>query len=205
MMTEKESLKDKNVEARIDGHLARRLSWAPVRVLAIITGFALIRGVLALIGRFLLMLRRRATVTASGGSMTLDVRWSIMGKVFREARTVSPIGSIEAAGFENRKRYVHLLIGFGCLAVGVWVGVQYLVDGLRSGYPLLALVGAGIVAAGVILDLVLYLWIPEGDGRNRVILVMGPWRIRVCGVVREDGERFIESVREGWRNSSSPK
>ena len=68
MMTEKESLKDKNVKARIDGHLARRLSWAPVRVVAIITGFAFIRGVLALIGRFLLMLRRRATVTVSGGS-----------------------------------------------------------------------------------------------------------------------------------------
>ncbi len=205
MMTEMESSNDKNVEARIDGHLARRLSWAPVRVVAIVTGFVLVRGVLALIGRFLLMLRRRATVTVSGGSLTLDVKWSIMGKVFRETRTVSPIGSVEAAGFENRKRYVHLLIGFGCLAVGVWVGVQYLVDGLRSGYPLLALVGAGIVAAGVIVDLVLYLWVPEGDGRNRVMLVMGPWRIRVCGVVREDGERFVESVREGWRNPSSRK
>ena len=205
MMTENESSSDSNVEARIDGHLARRLSWAPVRVVAIITGFVLLRGVLALIGRFLLMLRRRVTVTVSGGSLILDVRWSIMGKVFRETRTVSPIESLEAAGFENRKRYVHLLIGFGCLAVGVWVGVQYLVDGLRSGYPLLALVGAGIVAAGVIVDLVLYLWVPEGDGRNRVMLVMGPWRIRVCGVVREDGERFVESVREGWRNSSSRK
>ena len=205
MMTEKEPSSDKNVEARIDGHLARRLSWAPIRVVAIITGFALVRGVLALIGRFLLMLRRRAIVTVSGGSMTLDVKWSIMGKVFRETRTVSPIESLEAARFENRKRYVHLLIGFGCLAVGVWVGVQYLVDGLRSGYPLLALVGAGIVAAGVILDLALYQWVPEGDGRNRVILVMGPWRTRVCGVVREDGERFVESVRKGWRNPSSRK
>ena len=52
MMTEKESSGDEKVEARIDGHLARRLSWAPIRVVAIITGFALIRGVLALIGRF---------------------------------------------------------------------------------------------------------------------------------------------------------
>ena len=205
MMTEKESSNDKNAEVRIDGHLARRLSWAPIRVVAIITGFALVRGVLALIGRFLLMLRRRVTATVSGGSLILDVKWSIMGKVFRETRTVSPIGSLEAARFENRKRYVHLLIGFGCLAIGVWVGVQYLVDGLRSGYPLLALVGAGIVAAGVIVDLALYLWVPEGDGRNRVVLVMGPWRIRVCGVVRKDGERFVESAREGWRNSSSHK
>jgi hypothetical protein len=186
----------------VEGHLARRLSWAPFRVLAVVTGFALLRGLLALVARYALMLRRRARATVADGTIALEVEWSIMGRGFRRTRTVAPIASIDAARFENRRRYVHLLIGFGFLAAGTWVGIQYLVDGLRAGFPFLALVGAGIVLAGIAVDLLLYAVVPEGKGRARIVLAMGPWLMRIAGVPGEDGERFIESVRGAWRGSA---
>lgn len=185
---------------RVEGHLARRLTWAPVRVLAIITGFALLRGVLALLARFALVFRKRATATVEGDSVILEVKWSLVGKTIRETRTVSPVSSLEAVRFENRKRYVYLLVGFGFLAVGAWFGIQYLVDGLRAGYPYLALVGAGVVLAGVLLDILLYTLVPEGEGRSRIILAMGPWLHRIAGVDSGDGERFVAAARESWNS-----
>ena len=188
---------------QIRGRLTRRLGFAPIRILAVLTGFALIRGVLALIGRYLLVWRREATAAIDGGTMTLDVEWSVLGKRFRRTRTVAPIRSVEAARFEDRRRYVHLLVGFGCLAIGTWVGIQWFVEGLRAGFPQLALIGAGIVAAGVLLDLVMYVFVPEGKGRSHVHLVLGPWRVRVAGVEREAGERFLAALREGWKSAST--
>jgi hypothetical protein len=190
---------------QIRGGLTRRLWFAPIRVLAVLTGFALLRGLLALVGRYLLVWRRHATATIDGGAVILEVEWSLLGKRFRRTRTVAPIRSLDAARFEDRRRYVHLLVGFGCLAIGTWVGIQWLVDGLRAGFPQLALIGAGVVAAGVILDLVLYLVVPEGKGRSHVQLALGPWRVRVAGVEREAGERFLDALREGWKSAASAR
>lgn len=191
--------------ARITGHLVRRLAWAPVRVLAVVTGLILVRGLIAIVVRYLLVLRRRATATVENGSLVLDVEWSLFGRAIRRTRTVAPIRDLEAAQFENRRLYVHLLIGFGCLAVGVWVGIQWLVDGLRAGYPYLALIGAGIVAAGVLIDLLMYLVLPEGKGRNRIVLAMGPWRLRLAGVDAGEGERFVEAVRASWHAAAKSR
>ena len=188
---------------RVRGALSRRLAFAPIRVLAVLTGFSLLRGVLALIARYLLVFRREATAAIDGGTVTLDVEWTLLGRRLRCTRTTAPIRSIEAARFEDRRRYVHLLVGFGCLAIGTWIGIQWLVEGLRAGFPQLALLGAGIVAGGVILDLVLYLAIPEGKGRHHLHLALGPWRVRVAGVEKEAGERFLEALREGWKPASS--
>jgi hypothetical protein len=179
------------------------LAWAPLRVLAVITGFALVRGILALIARYLLVFRRRATATVDGKFLILEVDWSILGRKIRSTRTVAPIGELDAARFENRRLYVHLLIGFGCLAVGVWIGIQWLVDGLRAGYPHLALLGAGVVAAGVLIDLLVYLVIPEGKGRSRVVLAQGPWRTRLAGVDSGEAQRFLDAVRAAW-DSQAP-
>jgi hypothetical protein len=193
----------KSVE--ITGQLVRRLAWAPVRVLMVITGLILIRGLIALVVRYLLVLRRRATATVDRGTLTLDVEWSLFGRRIRSTRTSAPIRDLETVRFENRRLYVHLLIGFGCLVVGIWLGIQWLVDGLRAGYPYLALIGAGVVAAGVVIDLVLYLVVPETKGRNRVILAMGPWKLTLAGVDARDGERFIEAARSSWRGAAESR
>jgi hypothetical protein len=187
----------------IRGRLSRRLGFTPFRILAIVTGFTLLRGLVSLVGRFLLVWRRTAIATIDGGTLVLDVEWSALGKSFRKRRTVAPIRGVEAARLEERRRYLHLLVGFGCLAIGTWVGIQWFVDGLRAGFPQLALVGAGVVAAGIVLDWASYSFVPEGKGRHHVVLAMGPWRVRLAGVDRGAAERFLAALRDGW--SSAPE
>jgi hypothetical protein len=181
----------------VQGQVTRRLGFAPLRILAVITGVALIRGVLTLAGRYLLGLRSTATARLEGRALVLDVRWTILGRTVRESTTVAPLTDLGAVRLENRRRYVHLLVGFGCLAVGTWVGIQWLVDGLRAGFPYLALLGAGVVAAGVALDLVAYLVVPGGAGRDHLQLALGPWRVRLSGVDPAAARGLLEALQRG--------
>ncbi len=188
--------------ARIRGRLSRRLGFTPLRILAIVTGFTLLRGLVSLLGRFLLVWRREAVASIDGETLALEVEWSALGRSFRKVRTVTPLRGVAAARLEERRRYLHLLVGFGCLAIGTWVGIQWFVEGLHAGFPKLALVGAGVVAAGVVLDWISYSFVPEGRGRNHVILAMGPWRVRLSGVERDAAERFLAALRDGWGAAS---
>ena len=51
-----------NANGVIEGEMTRRLAWAPIRAVAIISGLFLIRGLAALIVRYCLGLRRLARV-----------------------------------------------------------------------------------------------------------------------------------------------
>ena len=53
-----------------------------------------IRG--ALVARYLLWLRRRATARVDGERLELEIEWSIMGKRFRRSRTVAPLKELAA-------------------------------------------------------------------------------------------------------------
>ncbi len=181
----------------VRGELARRLSYVPFRVLSILTGFFLLRGLVSLVLRYGFVLRRYVTITVEGSSLVLDTEWLILGKPFRQTRTIAPIP--HAVRLENRQRYIHLLIGFGALAVGTWLGIQWFVDGLRAGYPYLALVGAIVICLGIGVDLFLYMLVPAGKGRSRLVLAMGPWTMRVCGVEHGAAQRFLDRVGESWK------
>ena len=195
MMTEREQNHNGDHPRPIVGELSRRLSSVPIRILAIATGFILVRGLLALAARYLLALKRYATVTAESACLVVESKWSILGKPFFEARTEAPIKAIRAVRLENRQRYLHLLVGFGALTAGTWIGLQFLVDGLGASYPYLALIGAGIVIAGVLIDLALYTFIPSGRKRAKLILAMGPWQLRIAGVDPEEAEELMRAVR----------
>jgi len=188
----------------ITGQVTRRLACAPLRVLAVITGVALLRCILALAARYLLGLRSTATARVEGRALVLDVRWSILGRSVRESTTVTPLAGLAAARLENRRRHVHLLVGCGCLAVGTWVGIQWLVDGLRAGFPYLALLGAGVVAAGILLDLLTYFVIPESRGRNHMLLALGPWRVRLSGVDPQAARGLLDALKRAGGEPSTP-
>ena len=198
MMIETKEKQSDRSENTVSGHLARRLHAAPWRILAVVSGFALLRGIIGLVGRFLLGFRRPATARVEGKTLVIEEEWFMFGRSIRKARTVSPIKDIGAVRFENRKRYVYLLISFGFLSIGTWFGFQYLLDSFRAGFAQLALVGAGIVTAGVFIDLALYWFIPEGKGRNRIVLSMGPCQVRLAGVDSDEGESFIDVVRSSF-------
>ncbi len=181
-------------EAEVQGELTTRLGWMPIRVLAVVTGLFLIRGIWVILARYSLGLRRRATVTLKGNEIILLSEWSILGRGFLKNRTITAVENVEAAYIESRQRYLYLLFGWGGLAIGTWVGIQWFVDGLRAGYPYLALVGAAVVAAGVVIDLGMYLLVPMGAGHSRLVLAIGPFKARICGVVYSDAEHFLDAM-----------
>ena len=195
-----ESVKNNTTaQVTLKGEISRMPAWAPIRVLLTVTGLILVRSIISLVARYLLALRGRATASVQGSTITLTAEWSIFGRRIRRIKTKAPIRRVDAIRFENRQRYLHLLVGFGALAVGTLVGVQWFLDGLRAGYAYLVLVGAGIVAAGIVADLCLFLLIPKGTGRSHLVVVLGPWITRLIGVDTTNAQKFLELVEMGWR------
>jgi hypothetical protein len=191
---------ERNIQVR--GEMVNRAAWAPLRVLAIVTGLFLVRGILALFGRYCLGLRRRACAQVEGRTLVLAVEWSILGKKIKETRTIAPITDLKAVRLENRQRYLHLLIGFGALVTSAWIGIQWFVNGLRAGYPYLALVGAGIVAAGVLIDLFLYFVVPSANGSSRILIALGPWEVRLAGVDPDKASAFVAQMQSAFEKNT---
>lgn len=186
----------------VNGEISRRLVWAPLRVISILSGFSLLRGLASLILRYCLVFRRKAVVTMEKRALVLSEEWWILGKRIRTTTFQAPLDDMRAVRFENRQHYLYLLVGFGALAVGTWLGIKWFVDGLRASYPNLALLGAGVVFAGVLIDVLLYLFVPTGPGKKIIILSMGPWTLRLGGVDVDAAHRFLEEARRNWQAGS---
>jgi hypothetical protein len=190
------------VGGELRGEIAFGLAWMPFRVLEILTGFFLVRGLASLVLRFLLGFKRFATLRVTDSTIELKGEYYLLGRVFRRTETRSPIAGMNGVRLENRNRYIHVLVGIGFLAIGAWVGMQWFVDGLKAGYPYLALVGAGVVLLGILIDLGLFLLFPPGKGRSRLLLDLGPWRARVFGIDEKDARIFVDAVASRWQKKS---
>lgn len=183
-----------------EGEISRLPSFAPIRVILIATGLILIKNLLMLISRYLLALKGNANISIERKTLTITTEWSLLGRPIRRSVTTAPLEKVAAVRFENRQRYLYLLVGIGCLVVGALLGAQWFLNGLRAGYPYLTLLGAFFVLAGIAVDLVLYIYYPfRRRGRSYLILSIGPWKIRLRGVRAKDAERVIEAVHTAWQ------
>ena len=108
-----------NDGVEIQGELTRRLAWAPVRALMVVSGLALVRGLVVLAARYCLALRRGAVARLSGASLTVDAEWTFLGRRIRSSRTTAPVTGLRAVRLENRQRYLHLVVGLGQRRVDV--------------------------------------------------------------------------------------
>ena len=179
---------------KIQGQLERKRLWSPLRILLAVTGICLIIGIAKLTARFMLQLRTNATAVLSDGLLTVETIYSLWGKQFRKAKTITPRDKINSIQLENQFRVAHLIIGFGFLVVGLLCGVHWLLNGLGAGYPYLFLIGAGIILAGIVIDVILFHLIPEGEGRSSVIINTAAWRFRLTGLNKTIAEQFVTAA-----------
>ncbi len=186
----------------VTGEITYRIAWGPIRALEIVTGLVLVRGLLGLIARFLLGFRRLATVRIRQGAVELKSETRLFGREIRRAQALTPIKDVRAVQLESRSRFLYMLFGFGFLAVGVFAGMHWFVDGLRAGYPYLMLLGAGILLAGIVVDLVVFLFVPKAAGKSRLVLLVGPWVVRVAGVDEKDATQLVDAVAAGIEEGS---
>ncbi len=181
----------------IHGELSQTPSQALIRILLTVTGLLLLRAVLILIIRYCMGIKGYAEIVISNTDICMSTKWTFWGKEIRTSKTISPIQSVNAVKLENRTRMLYLSVGFGALTVGTFIGMQWFLDGLHAGYPYLMAAGAIIIAAGVIVDAFLYLFVPGGIQKSNLIIVLGPWSVIVKGVPAEDAQNalfFIHNV-----------
>jgi len=95
-------------------------------------------------------------------------------------------------------------VGAAFLTAGLLAGIHWLLDGLRAGYPYLALLGAGIILAGLGLDLLLFLLVPGSEGPRAILLETDTRHFRLEGVDIPASDQFVASVRAAMNTPTPP-
>jgi hypothetical protein len=138
------------------------------------TGVLLVMHAVRLFGRVALAYRRPAQVDAlDDGDDGVRVRWRVemLGRTLGDRDVVVPRSALVRATREVRYPRIALYAGLLSLAIGSYVGVSTLVDGVRVASPSLIAWGIAIVGVGVALDFVLVSVWPSARGRCRIVFV----------------------------------
>lgn len=181
--------------ARVAGTMRTPRPRGVMRVLALVSGFALIgwaiRGVLRLAG-----IRREAELALAGTDLEVRERRFAFGRTVRERSDRVALTAILTAGREVRYPSVHLYVGAIALAIGVLVGGTWIFEGARSGELVLLTIGASLLLGGALLDLALDVLVPASRGRVSVELALHRGRrVRVDGIALDDADRFLDAIR----------
>ncbi len=150
------------------------------------TGLILVRYLLRFIADVLLRRRRPVEITVASAGVTFKSKLDILGKTIRTRETHIPLSNLAHAVREVRYPRLALYGGLTALALGTYLGVALVTDGVQAGSPSLLGLGAGVFAAGVVIDMLFSTLIPGRAGTHRVIFV--PRKGRAYAVrVRDEG------------------
>jgi hypothetical protein len=121
--------------------------------------------------RLVLGLRRPAELRASASGVTVFARTELLGRKVGEREIHVPLAALARASREVRYPRLALYTGLVALAIGSYLGVSLVVDGVRAGSPDLLGIGVAIVVLGFVLDFVLASVGASSRGRCRVVIV----------------------------------
>jgi len=136
-----------------------------------VTGVLLVLEAASLIGRYVLGLRRPAVVKLTPSGIEVHGRTVMLGRLLREHDTVIPREGIVRISRDVRYPSLAMYAGLIALAIGSYLGVGLVVDGVRAASP--SMLGTGLVIAmlGLGLDFAFSSLVPGLGGRTRVIVV----------------------------------
>jgi hypothetical protein len=147
---------------------APRRAWATI--LLGMTGLLFVIGAVRLIARFVLSYRTPATVEVGRDAVTVRYKVELLGRTLFDRQVVVPREGLVHAVREVRYPRLHLYTGLVMLAIGTWLGMSLVVDGVRAWSSSLLGVGLLLVVAGIGIDFLLASIIPSARGKCRVIL-----------------------------------
>lgn len=174
-------------ETRIDGELTTAPRSPVATFFLAISGILLIVTVARLFGRFALSYRRPAELWISERGIRVKTKTQLLGRTLREREIRIDKGGLARAVREVRFPSLGVYLGLLFLAVGSYVGVGALVDGVRAASPSLLGTGLLVVAGGIALELLLASVGPGATGTCRVFFL--PRRgAKVC-VATKDASR----------------
>lgn len=165
-------------------------------LVAALSGFSLLRGLLRTLGRFLLGLRRAATLRTGPEGVTIVERTWLLGRNISErSGAVGPEG-LSVVRVERRAPLFLLLAGLLAATLGAGFGLYRFLDGIRGEYAAVVALALLVIGAGVAIDL-FALWASERMGaRSSLTLrtVDGRW-LRVSGLDHSRAMRFAALAR----------
>jgi hypothetical protein len=154
-----------------------------VTTLLALTGLLFAVHAVRLLARFALAYKAPAELTVTAAGVRVKTHSELLGRTVRERELVIARSQLVRATREVRYPRIGFYAGLLALAVGSYLGVATLFDGVRAASPSLLLTGLLIVAAGVLLEMVLSSLEPGAVGRSRMLFVpvRGP-TVCVAGV-----------------------
>ncbi len=158
-------------ETRIEGELTA----APRSIIATfflaISGILLVVSLARLFGRLALSYKRPAELWISERGIRVKTHTELLGRTLREREIRIEKTALARAVREVRFPSLGVYLGLFMLAIGSYVGVGALVDGVRSASPSLLGTGLLVVAGGIGLELLLASIAPGARGKCRVFFL----------------------------------
>ncbi len=183
----------------VKGLLERPRTKSVWRALSLITGVALLgwalRGLLALVGA-----RREVDLRIVDAGIELEERTRAFGRILRQTKSAFSFSGVRSVAREVRYPRLHLYAGAIALGIGVLVGGIWIFDGVRGGDFQLAALGAGVLLAGALRELVLDVVVPAQRGRVSVELAAERGRrVRVGNLPLAEADAFVGALRQRMR------
>src|SRR5579859_1425323 len=148
-----------------------------------VTGLLLLIELGWVIARYVLVLKRPTEVLLTPTGLEVRGKSLMVGKLLREHDTVVPREGIVRVTREVRYPRLPMYAGLIALALGSYVGVGLVVDGVRAASPSMLGTGLLIALVGLGLDFVLSSLVPGLTGKSRVVIVPRRGPILCVGAV----------------------
>jgi len=188
----------------VAGDVLRPARGALVTLLQALVGWSLLRGVVLFVGRLLLGARHQGQLSLEGETLHLQRRRRLLGRVVRERQDTVALTALQGWGGDHRRSTALLLLGVLAFCSGSIAGLFVMLDSLRAGFPLFALVGLLIVGIGVALDLATLALYDLGAGRSTLwLLLPGQEVVRLASVPAGPARQLIAAIQED-RHRGSP-
>ncbi|HEX9295170.1 MAG TPA: hypothetical protein VF881_05030 [Polyangiaceae bacterium] len=156
---------------KFEGELRAPPRGALLTAVLALTGILLITEIGRLIGRYVLTFRRPTEVRLTETGLEIHGRTLMLGKLLRENTTVIPREGLVRVSREVRYPSLAMYAGLIALALGSYLGVGLVVDGVRAASPSMLGTGFLIALLGLGLDFAFSSLVPGIAGQSRVVLV----------------------------------
>jgi hypothetical protein len=166
----------------------------PMGMLRWLSGFALLSALQRLLFS-LVSLRRELEIELR--EEALWVRWhtSFFGRTVRMTEACYELQRVTGAFRRARFAMLSSLVSVLSLSLGVLLGGFFLFDGARGGAPWLLLAGAGLIALGAAVDLLLNVWWPAKRARvDLQVDLRGAPSLRVGHVAQLEADRMLDAL-----------
>jgi hypothetical protein len=165
-----------------------------VTVLRIVSGWALLRWMLRVLG-WTLGIRRPMWIEVDASVLTIQRRITFLGKTLRERREVIRVSEVLGGRRYARFQSLHLVTGMTSLGIGVITGAVIAADALRVNDQRLLTMAAAIASIGAGLDLLFEVIVP---GRARAVTVdvmlRGRGPVRISGISLVEADAWLRAL-----------